>query len=487
MQALLKGLADKSCDQLVILDQAIDTLLCVQIALPKNSDPDLAALSREDLILLKQEVSRLYAWQISHIIHELPSDLWNFIFQELYAKKRNLHEWLVLPCVCQSWYQLITNFEKLDFPPDTAIPPFSNLRSLSISASQLPTALILPNLGKLQELTVLGTGSFDIEPSFPIMLTQLTCLTLKNHPPVEPNSLARLTNLTRLKLHSDFVDHVSTLTNLHSLKMTESRIPCSDLVILSNLKLTSMTSDSRYHFDGLNTEHLNPIFKCTFGKYRGSWKNAEFDGKGCFTWKDGDTYEGDWVRAARCGKGVFIAANGDRYDGEWKADQFNGKGIWKDDKTSYDGEWVNCRRQGRGISIDKDERRYEGEWLRDKEHGKGIMTDKTGSYEGDWYKGRRHGRGIAIHPNGKIYDGEWRDDRQHGKGVLTLGDFKYDGDWERGRRSGKATVVYPDGRRYEGMFIPQPTSYHPLKHHGPHDGSPQHRGVLSLPQPKFLG
>jgi hypothetical protein len=41
------------------------------------------------------------------------------------------------------------------------------------------------------------------------------------------------------------------------------------------------------------------------------------NGKGCFTWPDGDKYEGFWYMDGRMGSGKFYQANGNIMDQVW--------------------------------------------------------------------------------------------------------------------------------------------------------------------------
>ncbi len=62
------------------------------------------------------------------------------------------------------------------------------------------------------------------------------------------------------------------------------------------------------------------------GSYSGQWLNNLKEGKGIFTWQDGDQYDGDWAQNKRNGDGIYKWANGNQYVGEWKDDKRSGKG-----------------------------------------------------------------------------------------------------------------------------------------------------------------
>ncbi|MCH5274123.1 MAG: hypothetical protein J1E35_10645 [Lachnospiraceae bacterium] len=52
-------------------------------------------------------------------------------------------------------------------------------------------------------------------------------------------------------------------------------------------------------------------------------KDDKYEGRGVYTYANGDIYGGDFKGGVREGHGVYRFANGDVYDGEWKA------GEWK--------------------------------------------------------------------------------------------------------------------------------------------------------------
>ena len=45
------------------------------------------------------------------------------------------------------------------------------------------------------------------------------------------------------------------------------------------------------------------------------------DGKGIFTWNDGNEYKGEWKNGLKDGKGVFKYSNGSIYEGKFKQDK----------------------------------------------------------------------------------------------------------------------------------------------------------------------
>ena len=112
------------------------------------------------------------------------------------------------------------------------------------------------------------------------------------------------------------------------------------------------------------------------------------NGKGKYTWPDGNVYEGDWRDDKRTGKGKYTWPNGNVYEGDWRDDKRTGKG-----KKTWAGGNV-----------------YEGDWRDDKMTGKGKGTWASGNvYEGDFIDGNRTGKGKKTYADGSVEDGYWRD------------------------------------------------------------------------------
>ncbi len=105
-----------------------------------------------------------------------------------------------------------------------------------------------------------------------------------------------------------------------------------------------------------------------YGVYRGEWRDGDKNGKGEFSWFDGDRYDGEWLNGVMHGKGTFKWKSGDVYTGEWKHGVADGKGkiTWKS------GEW----------------------------------------YDGEWRDGMRHGKGVYRNPNANLFNEVWENDER---------------------------------------------------------------------------
>ena len=190
-------------------------------------------------------------------------------------------------------------------------------------------------------------------------------------------------------------------------------------------------------------------------RYKGEWRDEKKHGQGTHTWPNGNRYEGEWQDGKIHGRGAYIWANGDRYEGQFRDGKIDGPVTYT---------WVNGERYQGGFRMDKKHgwgthtwpngNRYEGEWENGKMHGRGTYVYANGErHEGQFRDEKKHGQGIHTWPDGTRYQGEWQDDRMHGYGVLTYanGD-RYEGEWLNDRPHGHGTYVVTSGGRYEGQW-----------------------------------
>ena len=76
------------------------------------------------------------------------------------------------------------------------------------------------------------------------------------------------------------------------------------------------------------------------GEIDAATKNLQ--GKGVYTFANGDRYEGEFFANRLQGKGIFKYANGDCYEGEFKDSKYNGKGVLTHaDGTKQEGNFVD--------------------------------------------------------------------------------------------------------------------------------------------------
>lgn len=83
-------------------------------------------------------------------------------------------------------------------------------------------------------------------------------------------------------------------------------------------------------------------------RYEGEMRGGKMNGRGTYTWPNGNRYEGEVRDGYFQGQGVQTWTNGDRYEGEWANDVAHGRGTkTKQDGRRYSGTWTNgCFRQG---------------------------------------------------------------------------------------------------------------------------------------------
>jgi len=140
-------------------------------------------------------------------------------------------------------------------------------------------------------------------------------------------------------------------------------------------------------------------------------KNDEYYGKGTEKTPLG-TYDGDWKFGKMEGKGKFTFANGNYYEGEWKNNLQNGKGtltFLSGDR--YQGEFKDGKMSGNGIMFFTNGEQYQGEWFDDKMHGVGVYTSPPPKsekneklppivFEGEFLNGFRMVEGVKMNANG---------------------------------------------------------------------------------------
>ena len=119
-------------------------------------------------------------------------------------------------------------------------------------------------------------------------------------------------------------------------------------------------------------------------QYKGEMKKGKYDGKGTFTWSNGDKYEGDFVDGKYHGKGVLTSIYG----------------------SKYIGDFLDGKPHGKGTYTFKDGNTYIGDFMNGMFHGKGTRTFKNGSYTGDFKFEAQNGNGTYTWSNGDKYEGD---------------------------------------------------------------------------------
>lgn len=183
-------------------------------------------------------------------------------------------------------------------------------------------------------------------------------------------------------------------------------------------------------------------------KYEGDFVDGKYNGSGVFTFSSGDKYVGEFKNNKREGHGVFTYANGNVYDGQNAADKFHGNGVFTfSTGDKYVGEFKDNKRNGRGVFYYANGNRHVGYYVDDFADGIGEMKYADGSrYNGEFHNGKRDGLGVFGFANGNRYSGYFYKDNFSGQGEFTYanGD-RYVGDFLNGKRNGEGIFYDAEG------------------------------------------
>eukprot|EP01035_Chromulina_nebulosa_P020109 gene20109-26109_t len=169
--------------------------------------------------------------------------------------------------------------------------------------------------------------------------------------------------------------------------------------------------------------------------YEGNWNNNKYHGYGKIKFTDGGKYEGIFSNGLYHGKGKYEYANGKVYDGNWVNGVYEGYGRLSNDLDAYEGNFVNNKKDGYGKLICKNGDVYDGEFSNNKRNGKGNMKYSNGNmFDGEWFNDKYNGIGILTFANGNLYEGSFTNDIIQGYGVYSYADGrKNEGQWINGK------------------------------------------------------
>ncbi|MBX4271115.1 MORN repeat-containing protein [Clostridium estertheticum] len=111
------------------------------------------------------------------------------------------------------------------------------------------------------------------------------------------------------------------------------------------------------------------------GTYVGNSVDGKRQGKGKFTWKNGDEYDGEWLNDKMSGEGTFSYKSKDLYVGNYKDNLKSGQGIytWENGET-YNGIWANDTMNGIGEFDFMNGDSFQGKWKDGKMNGQGTYS-----------------------------------------------------------------------------------------------------------------
>ena len=181
-----------------------------------------------------------------------------------------------------------------------------------------------------------------------------------------------------------------------------------------------------------------------------------FNGKGTYTYANGDKYVGKYKDGKQNGQGTYTFANGDKYVGEFKDDKQNGQGTYTlTDGGKYVGGFKDGILDGQGTLTFANGDKYVGEFKDDMQNGQGTYTYASGNkYVGEWKDGTKNGQGTFTFANGDKYLGEYKDGKFDGQGTYAYyaSGNKYVGEWKDGIIDGQGTFTFANGDKYVGEF-----------------------------------
>ncbi|NOT92254.1 MORN repeat-containing protein [Ferruginibacter sp.] len=150
----------------------------------------------------------------------------------------------------------------------------------------------------------------------------------------------------------------------------------------------------------------------TYGGYTGEWKNGYKEGKGIYV-ASNYTEDGEWKNGWLHGYAIYKNDNGERYEGYWVENSKEGKGTFTyKNGEKYVGDWKKGDKDGFGVYTWPNGERYEGNWVKNLKSGKGTLTYQNGEkFIGEWRGDKRNGNGILYDKNNNIIQkGQWRAD-----------------------------------------------------------------------------
>lgn len=217
------------------------------------------------------------------------------------------------------------------------------------------------------------------------------------------------------------------------------------------------TYTGQYKLNALKLEVLHGFgeFVSSAFRYKGEFRDNKKQGKGTYTWANGNVYEGDFVDDEPFGRGKFVFATGDRYEGSYSKGAFNGRGVStakNGDKT--DGYFVNGRAVGSAIYTFSSGDKFEGEMVNGVMSGRGKFTAKGGdSWEATFVNNLAERTGVYFFSNGDRYEGDFTAGKPTGKGAYYYSTgFKSEGNYVNAQLNGEGKFYFNDGSWFEGVF-----------------------------------
>lgn len=200
-------------------------------------------------------------------------------------------------------------------------------------------------------------------------------------------------------------------------------------------------------------------YKGSGGDYKGEFRDSKRDGKGTFTWSNGDAFEGDWSSDEMV-SGTYFFSDGRKYTGTFdKGKPGNGTFIVPEGYGGSGIKSLEATIEGGNIKsvnmVVNDGSQYNGMLTGHAD----IVYPSGSTYSGMMKNGLRNGDGeYRWVENGAVqayYEGYWMDDKMSGKGTYHYTSEAYpsiQGDFINGKPSGKATYYKEADNTFETVW-----------------------------------
>ena len=195
--------------------------------------------------------------------------------------------------------------------------------------------------------------------------------------------------------------------------------------------------------------------------YTGNWKNDEISGYGELTYPEIGTYKGNYSNSMRSGEGTFTWEIGDSYTGGWREDKMSGDGTYVfADGVTIKGIFANNYLSSGSYTYELPANQY-GLYHHDKivswscYINNGLAGDITFKCKGGiTYSGALStltgtGKAKITYSDGSVYEGQVNKCVRSGSGKMTwysssTGGVKavYDGNWSNDTMSGQGKYYF---------------------------------------------
>jgi hypothetical protein len=191
-------------------------------------------------------------------------------------------------------------------------------------------------------------------------------------------------------------------------------------------------------------------------RYAGEFKYGKKQGRGQYTFANGDRYEGDFANDLPNGKGKYQFASGDVYEGEIVAGRISGMGVYVTKGLDrIEGSFIDAKANGHALYMFASGDKYEGDMVAGRMSGKGIYTLKSNDrIVGTFVDGQAQGEGMYYFANNDRYVGQIKAGALTGQGKYFYSNgMRSEGEYLNGALNGKGTFYFNDGSSFEGEFV----------------------------------